>query len=381
MKFLCRALCVLFIAICAVRAAQEEESPLGDFAPLDDDLVLYIPKFAVKLGFRGIGGVKTGFGGKGVLFSTTELDGSTGVANRRYHDGYVLLDSRTVFDPSGNTVPITPDGRTNTWAFLDPTQATDDGLIAMHSYSVSTTDSSFTSKDPGTAFGVELSLDREIGNVFGTKMKWGVVGGVSINQIYSTTSGSLTGDVTTITDKYSLGGQAAPTAPFTGPTFGGSVDTTPLLGSELLERTTTVVSTPGAMLSTWKVRGAYMTFRAGASLWVPITGRFSAQVSAGPVLVYAGSTYDVTQTFKPNTGDSITQYISDGDSKILPGFYVDASLQFAMNDTAGLYLGAVYQSSGDYEQEALSDDGNSKYSTRIDLSSLQGIRAGVSFKF
>ena len=69
MKFLCRALCVLFIATCAVRA--QDESPLGDFAPLDDDLVLYIPKFAVKLGFRGISGVKTSFGENGALFSNT----------------------------------------------------------------------------------------------------------------------------------------------------------------------------------------------------------------------------------------------------------------------------------------------------------------------
>ena len=382
MKFLCRALCVLFIAVCALRAAQEEESPLGDFAPLDDDLVLYIPKFAVKLGFRGIGGVKTSFGGKGVLFSTADLDSSVGTADRRYHDGYVLLDTRTVFDPSGNAVPITPDGRTNTWSFLDNTkQVTPEGLIAMHSYAVSTTDSSFTEKDPGTGFGLELSLDREIGNVFGTKMKWGVVGGVSVNQIYSTTSGGLAGNVTTTTDYYSLGGQAAPTAPFTGPTFGGSVDTTPLLGSDLLQRTTETNTDSAAILSTWKVRGAYMTFRAGASLFVPISNRFSAMMSAGAVLVYAGSTYDVTQTFKPDTGDSITQYISDGASTLLPGFYADASLQFAMNDTAGLYVGAVYQSSGDYTQDALSADGNSKYSTRVDLSSLQGIRAGVSFKF
>jgi hypothetical protein len=381
MKFLCRALCVLFIAVSAVRAAQDEESPLGDFAPLDDDLVLYIPKFAVKLGVRGLSGAKTAFGGQAKMFSTTELDGPTGVAARRYHDGYVGLDSRTVTDPSGVAVPIAPDGKTNTWSFLEQSQGTDDGLIAMHAYSVSTNDANFRSKDIGSAFGVEISLDREFGSLRGSKVKWGVVGGVSINQIYATTTGALDGNVTTITDKYSLGGQAAPTAPFTSPSFTGAVDTNTLLGNELLERTTTTAATTAAISNIWKVRGAYLTFRAGPYLYYPITEKFSAQVSAGAVLVYAGSTYDVTQSFKPQTGDVITQDFRDGDSTVLPGYFVDASLMYAMTDTAGLYVGAVYQSSGDYSQDVESSDGNSKYTTRVDLSKLKGIRAGVSFKF
>jgi hypothetical protein len=384
MKFLCRALCVLFIANCAVRA-QDVETSVADFAPLDDDLVLYIPKFAVKLGFRGIGGVKTAFGGRGVLSSSADLGSDTGVAQRLYHDGFVAFDSRTVTDPAGNQVPITPDGRTNTWAFTDASQATSDGLMTglmtMHTYKAMSTDASFREKDPGSGFGVELSFDREIGNVFGTRLKWGIVGGMSINQISSATSGEFSADVVTTTDYYSLLGQAAPEAPFTGPGFSGSVDTTPLLGSELLLRTIETSSMPGAILSSWKLRGAYMSFRAGPSLFVPITNRFSALFSVGAVLVYAGTTYDVDQSFKPATGDTIMESISSNDSAILPGFYVDASLQYAMNDTAGVYLGAVYQSSGDYIQDVTSPDGETTYSTRVDLSKLQGVRAGVSFKF
>ena len=381
MKFLCRALCVLFIASCAVRA-QDDDAPLGDFAPLDDDLVMYIPKFAVKLGFRGISGVKTGSAGTGLLASNSILGSPTGADARLYHDGFVSFDARTVIDPAGNTVPITPDGRTNTWAFRNNTQATsNDGLIAMHAYSALTTDTSFSQDDPSLGLGVELSFDRELGNVFGTRMKWGVVGGVSMNQINTTATTNLTANVTTTTDLYSLGGQVAPTAPFTGPGFGGAVDTTPLLGTDLLGRTTQIISQPGAVANTWQLRGGYMTFRAGASLFIPVTSRFSATFSAGAVMVYAGTTYEVSHTFLPATGDAITESMNSNESAILPGYYVDASLQFAMNDTAGLYLGAVYQSSGDYEQEASNPDETSKYTSRIDLSSLQGIRAGVQFKF
>lgn len=383
MKFLCRAFCVLFIASCAVRA-QETESPLGDFAPLDDDLVLYIPKFSVKLGFRGISGVKTSFGGKGVLSSTSILGDETGTQTRVYHDGYVALDTRTVVDPAGNAVPITPDGKTNSWAIKEDTQAPTEGpyagLVMMHTYSATTTDASFHEKDPASGYGVELSLDREMGNVFSTKMKWGLVAGMSINQISAATSADLNASVKTVTDYYSLGGQAAPAAPFTGPIYSGSVDITPLLGSDVLHRDPEAFSV-GTVSSSWKLRGAYVTFRGGATLLVPFSSRFSALLSAGAVVVYAGSTYDVTQSFKPNTGDTLSEFISDGDSAILPGYFVDASLQYTMNETSGLYLGAVYQSSGDYTQDVTSPDGSSKYTTRIDLSKLQGIRAGVSFKF
>ena len=99
------------------------------------------------------------------------------------------------------------------------------------------------------------------------------------------------------------------------------------------------------------------------------------------MIAYAGTTYDVNQSFTPKTGDTILTTMGSADDAFLPGYYVDANLQFAMTETSGLYLGAVYQSSGDYTQEVTSEDGLSKYSTRVDLSALQGVRAGVSFKF
>lgn len=380
MKFICRALCVLLIASCAVRAQDTDES-LAYFEPLDDDLVLYIPKFAVKIGFRGIGGMKTSFGGSGVLASNSIIGDPTGVDQRLYHDGYVAFDTRTVLDPAGNRVPITPDGKTNSWSFLSDSQATADGLIAMHTYVATTSDSSSHQDDPPAAFGLELSLDREIGNVFGTRMKWGVIGGLSVNQIATTTSAEIGANIETITDYYSLNGQVAPTAPFTGPSAVGSVDTTPLLGNEILDRTTGMSSSPTAVLSTWKLRGAYVTFRAGPTLFVPITERFSASFSAGAVVVFAGTTYDVNQSFKPATGDSIVESMTSSDTALMPGYYVDASLQFAMTETSGLYLGAVYQSSGDYSQDVSNEEATSVHRTRVDLSALQGIRAGVSFKF
>jgi hypothetical protein len=44
-------------------------------------------------------------------------------------------------------------------------------------------------------------------------------------------------------------------------------------------------------------------------------------------------------------------------------------------------MGAVYQSSGDYTQTLSTEDEKVTYRNRVDLSSLQGLRAGMSFRF
>jgi hypothetical protein len=386
MKFLCRALCVLFLAVGFVRAADEEEDPetFGDYAPtLDDDLIQYVPKYTVRVGFRDISGVKSGFGGRGFLTSA-DPGAATGVAARTYHDGHVGLDTRTVMDPAGRTVAITPDGRTNNWSFTTDTQVgtgSASGLIEMHAYTAQVTDSATHEKDPGSSLGVEMVLERDFGKLLRTRMHWGVVGGVSMNQFAATSSANTPATITKTTDYYSLNGQTPPAAPYTAPSFSGSADTSVLLGNTILTRVATQATSADAVLTSWHLRGAYMTFRGGPTLTVPIGSHFTANLSAGMVLVYSGSSYTVVQNFRPETGDVIADSNSDGSSTLRPGFYVDANVQWDMTDTAGLYLGGVYQNSGEYTQTVTSADGKSTYYTRVDLSKLQGFRAGVSFKF
>lgn len=382
MKLFCRAFCVFVLLLSAVRAAEEEDpETFGDYAPtLDDDLIQYVPKHTVHLGFRDISGVKAGFGAKGFLASVDP--GATDPGHlRNYHDGFVGPDARMVTDPSGRNVPIAPDGRTNTWQFKSDSQVDPRGYMMMHSYTAQVTDESIHSKDPKGSYGVELALDRDLGRLFKGRVHWGVVAGLSINQFSSTTSATTAANVTTQTDYYSLGGQIPPAAPYTAPNFNGAADISVLLGLDVLLRQTNTAAVADAVLTSWHLRGAYMTFRAGPTLSIPIGARFSANISAGAVLVYAGSTTDIVQNFRPATGDEIVQANSDGASALLPGFYVDANVQWDMTENAGLYLGGVYQNSGDYTQTVASQDGKSTYTARIDLSQLQGVRAGVSFKF
>ncbi len=384
MNFFSRALCAFLAAASAVYAQRSNEPDLEAYVPrVEDDLVVYIPKNAVRLGFRGLSGATAGFSGQGLIQNPNmSLGSDSGIESRNYHDGFVGPDARGVIDPSGVLVPITPDGRTNTWGFYQDSQATSDGLIVMHGYTAAVTDTALREDDPGLALGVEVASERELGSVFGTRLKWGVIAGVSVNQILATMKSEVEAEITTVTDYYSLGGQAAPAAPFQGPTANQGVDTTPLLWSELLHRDTASATSLTAVVNEWKLRGAYMTFRAGPTLTLPITKRFSASISAGGVMVFAGSSYEVKQTFTPETGVVIApDALLSNESVFLPGFYVDANLQFDFTDNAGLYLGGVYQNSGEYTQEVATTDGKSVYKARVDLASLQGIRAGVTFKF
>lgn len=384
MNFLRRASCV-FLVFSGVALGQRIEDPnIDDYVPVvEDDLVVYTPKQAVRLGFRVLTGVNTQFGGAGVLQSQSlNLDKDlTEDVERGYHDGYVFLDQRTMTDPSGVQVPITPDGKTNNWSFRNDEQGATEGYIMMNSYKATVTDTGFRDKDPGATYGIELSMDRDFGNLFNSRLKWGVVAGMSVNQILSTTRSAVTATIDRTTDYFSLDGQAAPTAPYVAPQTTAGVDTSVLLRYRPVDRQTSQTSNTADFENHWRLRGAFMTFRAGPVLQLPITEKFSATLSLGAVLVYAGSSYEVTQTFSPETGDDLSLFITDTSSYFTPGFYVDANLQYALTDNAGFYLGAVYQNSGDYEQVVVSDDGTSRYVSRVDLSKLQGIRAGMTFRF
>lgn len=381
MKLLRCAACVLLIAFVQVRAQQDVDEEVDDFKPtLDDDMILYTQKFAFKLGFRDISGAKSGFSGSGHINSRSSIGDATGVVARTYHDGAVYLDGRYSTDPAGRTQPISPDGKSNQWTYFSESQAAINGLMMMHTYSAAITDFERT-KNPSGSFGVDLSIEREMGKLFGDKIKWGVIGGVSINGLSVTAGSTLPITLTTVTDYYSLFGQAAPTAPHTSSDSVGTVDSTVLIGNEPLARTTTITTKDAAVTNVARLKGAYMTFRAGPTLFIPITEKFSGTIAAGLALAYTGTTYEMTQTYIPDTGDQLVQTIRDGASNLLPGFFVDANVQYSFTDTAGLYLGAVYQNTGSFDQTIEDADTDSKYTTHVDLSKLQGIRAGVSFRF
>ena len=394
----------------ALRAQDETNHPT---APPPENLTfltdeyIYIPKYKFSLGLRALSGAKTSFSGRGVVASAFDSIGAaTGTGfSRIYHDGTVSPDTRTVSTDDGNggsvNEPIAPDGKTNTWTYLDPAQVTLTGNIAMNSYSADIVDSGPRTKNVNSAYGFEAVVARDMGKI-ATRFEWNLAAGFSLNDLSSGLRTTVPANITTTTDVYSLYGAPAPVAPFAGTSAAtsqavvdangnailnsdGTVktvspDTVTLLGNEPLSRNVSApVTDKTRVINSWKLKGAYFTFRAGPTLFLPITAHLRASVSVGAALVYAGTSFTVRQQFTPATGEAINLTESDSANHFLPGYYADANLEYWLTDTAGFYAGAVYQNTGDFKQEVKTDTAD--FFTKVDMSSLSGLRAGVNFRF
>lgn len=406
-----------FIALCLLTATagyaeqdSEPEPPSNLF--FDTDVYIYEPKFTISYGARALTGAKSSFSGSGKITDSFQaVGGVTGTGEARtYHDGAVDPDTRGAAVDDGNggvvNIPITPDGQTNTWGFADVKQILPDGTIAMHAYTADVIDGGPRVKDPDSTYGIEVALTRDMGKIF-TRFDWNLATGLSLNDIHSKMTSLERATITTLTDTYSLNGAPPPVPPYTAPSTsevnvldaGGNpvlnadgtaqtvtVTNSTLLGSEPQTRTTTTAVDAVSVTNHYHLKGAYYTFRAGPTVVVPVTASLRASFSAGFALVYAGTTYSVDQDFLPDTGDEITSTVSDTESHWLPGYYADATMEYWLTGRTGFYLGAVYQSSGSYTQSIISSGSpglpdTADYSTKVDLSSLQGFRFGVNYRF
>ena len=409
---------VAFAALPGLACAQDEQqnakppTEIPDFSNLDD--FIYVPKSILSAGFRMLSGPKLTFSGKGRL-TTAEAPGALTAANinRTYYDGAVNIDSRAIarVDADGNPLtdpasgaalsdPIAPDGRTNNWNYLSSRQATANGQVAFNTYAADIVDTVARRAEGLRNSGIELAVSRDMGKLRGTGISWQLMAGMTVNDINAQKTDGVLANLNKLTDTYSLNGQPLPDAPYTSPSTGtfnvtdanGAVvlnpdgsaqavttDTSTLLSSQPIDRTSSTVSDSTSVTNRWRVYGAYYTFRAGPTVFLPIGSRFRANFSLGAALVYAGSTYTVAQSFTPETGAEISDTSEATTSKLLPGYYADATLSFDLTERAGFYAGAVYQSTGAYTQNVNSAAAQS--ATRIDLASQSGLRAGMTIRF
>jgi hypothetical protein len=394
---------------------QERRAPpveIPDFSNLEE--YFYEPKSTVTFGFRFISGAKLNFGGQGRIPAPEDPGAATGSDFKRtYHDGSVSPDARVVarldssgnpvIDPQANSVifdPIIPDGRTNTWAYADAGQLSRLGYVAFRSYSAEVVDTGVRETDGNSGYGMDIAVTRDIGKLFRGRIPWGITMGVSINDISGISRDTVLARISTLTDFYSTYGRTPPGAPYSSPSSATTevidakgnpvlnedgttrtvtVDTSVLISNQPDGRTITDTVNNTNVTTSWRIKGAYMTFRVGPSFWVPITTRLRAGFSVGAAAVYSGTTYSVNQTLVPDFGPDITDTKLNETDQVLVGYYADATLQYDLTERAGLYAGAVMQSTGSYTQEI--DSENASYSTKIDLANQNGFRAGLSIRF
>ena len=408
---------VVFASALGLARAQEEQShqpptEIPDFSNLDE--YIYESKSTLIISTRRLSGAKTQFYGTGKLAAPeTATDATTINLLRAYHDGTVSSDARVAgrVDANGNPVidsvsgaqyfdPIAPDGKTNTWNYTSDTQVTSDGNLAFHTYSATINDPTIRNKQANSANGLDIAVSRDMGKLFGGRASWSLIAGVSINDLAATRNDHVQATLTSITDLYSLDGQVLPAAPYSAPssstanvvdssgaqvvnsdgsTQTSAIDTTVLLNNRPIDRATKTAVDSTSVSNRWKLKGAYFTFRAGPAISMPFSSRLRAMVSAGPAIIYSGSSYTVTQSFQPATGAEISDTSTSEMNHVLPGYFADASLLFDLTEHAGFFAGAVYQSAGSYTQSLNTDA--SHYSTKIDFANQNGLRAGMTIRF
>jgi hypothetical protein len=143
----------------------------------------------------------------------------------------------------------------------------------------------------------------------------------------------------------------------------------------------TVIPTNIFTTNRYFIEGAYYTLRVGPTLIVPLGNRFKVTLSAGPDLVYAGSEYNVLEDLIYATGEpALVQLYQKENTHLLPGYYVDVNLRYEMTDTAGFYVGGIYEGSGSYSQSVASGP-STAYSTKIDFQPEEGVKGGLTVRF
>jgi len=430
MKYFRLALISSAAALCALRGQdsdQQQKAPteIPDFNNLDE--YIYVPKSKLKFGFRYGAGVKTTFGGKGTITPPEEiLPGAETAPNvsRTYHDGTVGPDTRTVTTDNGDGTSSQlnvngTDGKTNNYSFDSQSQYVAGGL-QYHMYSAASSDYSFGQTAKGNA-GMEVFVGHDM-QVLSKHWEWKIFGGFSVNDIQASSQHTVQATVTTQTDTYDTYGQTPSTD---GPTITNSINIVDGNGNLVLDSTgtaETVTVTNTVLISNvpissststetddvsvtnlYKLHGAYATLRVGPQLVYNFNDKLHLELSAGPALIWAGSTYQVNEVLVPATGVEEVATVTSTTNRLLPGYYADLTLEYDVTERAGFYIGAFDQSAGSYVQTASTpvsssgtvttsvygttaatgsvSSGTGDFTTKVDFSNLVGIRAGMAFKF
>ncbi len=411
-----QSLLLLAALVAAPLFAQDDEKKAP--APVENlyfatDEYIAIPKYTFSYGYRALSGSKATFGGSSRVFNklATAFDtsvvptGSTTVA-RIYDDGTVGVDTRS--DGAGR--PMASDGTTNNWVYEHATQVSG-GFVNFNTYTAKVLESPAL-ESMGNTYGLEVTVSRDLPKL-GRRILWNVSGGLSLNDIRQHLFRYEQANIETRTDKYYLDGQAAGTPGTSHPTSTTvtvvnpdgttSTITTSVNDSTTLPNQPTISggnnpvitqsgSAPSAenevfkatVRNHYKIKGAYYTLRVGPTFIIPVTAKFRFSIGAGAALVYAGTTYTVDSEFTPTDDETvITRTDSGYDKKALPGYYLDANLEYWLTERTGLYAGAIFQSTGSYTQNITSEEtlAEVNYSTNVDLTTQTGLRLGMNIRF
>jgi hypothetical protein len=348
---------------------------------------------SLRFGLRYVGGPKVSFHDVGSIPVTVPVQDPSVPSVHYYNDGQVNPDQRV----DGNNHPLN-EGQTNSWIVDFASQITSDGNVAFHTYSTtSLPDGQTVNAQNALSAGWELEAGRRLGKL-GRKVDLSLVTGFSFSTFNSKRSGYVYSQLTTLTDVYSLNGQAPPiTFPTTQSGTGTqleydsnnqpkfdptgaqkttTVDNGLLLSQQPIPGSSTTTTTQALVHGQWQVKGAYYSFRIGPLFEMPLTERLRLTIRVGGAALVVGSTYTAAEDLYI---DNVNPHIAIVETKthtvVLPAWYADAGAEYWLTERAGFYLDATLQRSQSFDQNL------GGRTATIDMSSTSGVTSGLTLRF
>jgi hypothetical protein len=344
----------------AASAVQAEPVPLTktETELLNRFSASYRMMFNVSVSFKNLGGFTA---------LTDPGPAAGGVENRRYDDGYNLVDNNN--NSYGDLQA------TRNWGYDNASQVVDERYIVMHSSS-SAPGVSSNDRSDNPQSGFELAYQLEIART--DTWRWGVEAAFGITWLSINDGRALAGDVTRINDSFEVPADEEGFRFIPPPGHRGSDAAGPLLGSEPTPpRNTSVL--PGAASITGKrsFDADIFGFRLGPYADIPLNDRIVLTLAGGLALAYVNSdfTFDEAVTI----ADVGTQLHSGSGSHddLLVGGYLAGSVAVALNKNKDWHFvaGAQFQDLGEYTHKE-----NGKKAV-LDLRAAVFVTVGVGYSF
>ncbi len=347
------------VLLCATAPAAEpalltktETEPLNRFS------ANYRMMFNVSVSFKNLGGFNA---------LTDPGPATGGVENRRYDDGYNLVDNNN--NSYGDLQA------TRNWGYDNASQVVDNRYIVMHSSS-SPSDVSSTGHRDDPHSGFELVYQREIGR--DEKSRWGVEGAFGITWLNVDDGQPLSGNVNRISDSFEVPADESGFRFIPPPGHQGSDLAGPLLGSEPTPpRSTSVL--PGAASITGKRNfdANLFGFRFGPYVELPLNERVILTLGGGFAFAYVDSDFSFSETVTiADVGSEFHQGSGSHDDWLF-GYYVGGRVAVALNQKRDWHfvVGAQFQDLGNYTHK----EGGQK--ALLDLDAAAFVTVGVSYSF
>ena len=292
------------------------------------------------------------------------LPGFGGPGTRRvYDDGFVGTDI------SGNA-----GGKTWNWSYQNAAQATlVPGTLNFHT-TTSPADGVTRKSGDGGLPGVEVRYGRVLGAVdFGgrRKMKWGLLGGVSMAHLNLRDQGTQSGAITGTRDSYAVG--AIPLAPYAGVGVAGPG---PLIPDVPGSRTAFAGTATSAVRNT--VSGTLFAFTLGPFFELPLGDRWQIDLGVGAVAAAARRGYSFAESTTITTPVGVPGVQRSGEVRStdwLFGAGARLGVAYNLDEATTLELGVDYQHLGSTSQ------GVNSQTARLDLNHVIGFTGGVRWRF